>query len=258
MDIAGLQKLTLLDYPGSTAATVFTRGCNLRCPWCYNVPLVDVKSAESAEAPGISEDEFFAFLETRHGKLDGVCITGGEPTMQHGLAEFCVRVKKAGFSVKLDTNGTNARVLHLLVDQGLVDYVALDVKNSRERYPETVGRPDDIDFIYDICSCINLLNEASIPFEFRTTVVDEFHTLDDLTSLARWITSENALAYDNEKDAAINELGFHQPPWYLQQFDEHAPSLLGNRPLHAWSAERMREAAATLQAINPNTMVRGI
>ena len=138
MRIAGLQKLTLLDFPEHTAATVFLPGCNFRCPFCHNAALVLGAGDATGDTP---VEEFFAFLDKRHGLLDGVCITGGEPLLQPELADFCARIKGAGFAVKLDTNGSFPDRLRELVESGLVDYVALDVKNAPERYAETVGVP---------------------------------------------------------------------------------------------------------------------
>ena len=138
MRIAGLQKLTLLDFPEHTAATVFLPGCNFRCPFCHNAALVLGAGDATGDTP---VEEFFAFLDKRHGLLDGVCITGGEPLLQPELADFCARIKGAGFAVKLDTNGSFPDRLRELVESELVDYVALDVKNAPERYAETVGVP---------------------------------------------------------------------------------------------------------------------
>ena len=140
MRIAGLQKLTLLDFPGRTAATVFTPGCNFRCPFCHNAYLV-TGGAPGSTADDVPLEEFFAFLGKRQGLLDGVCITGGEPLMQPGLADFCARVHDLGFAVKLDTNGSFPDRLRALAEAGLVDHVAMAVKNAPARYEETVGVP---------------------------------------------------------------------------------------------------------------------
>lgn len=133
MRIGGLQKLTLLDYPGNVACTVFLSGCNLRCPYCHNTALV---LPEQSNAPGIPESEVFAFLEQRKGKLDGICITGGEPTLQPELPEFLEKICDLGYAIKLDTNGTNPRMLQGLLRDGILDYVAMDIKNSPQRYAE--------------------------------------------------------------------------------------------------------------------------
>ena len=185
MRIAGLQKLTLLDFPGKTAATVFTPGCNFRCPFCHNADLVTGEAGRdgaAADSSALSIDELFAFLGKRQGLLDGVCITGGEPLLQSGIDEFCTRVHELGFAVKLDTNGSFPGRLRALVEEGLVDYVATDVKNAPERYAETVGVP-----AFDLApvqESLDFLRSGAVPYEVRTTVVRELHTADDLRALA--------------------------------------------------------------------------
>ena len=172
MRIAGLQKLTLLDFPGKTAATVFTPGCNFRCPFCHNADLVTGEAGRdgaAADSSALSIDELFAFLGKRQGLLDGVCITGGEPLLQSGIDEFCTRVHELGFAVKLDTNGSFPGRLRALVEEGLVDYVATDVKNAPERYAETVGVP-----AFDLApvqESLDFLRSGAVPYEVRTTVV---------------------------------------------------------------------------------------
>ena len=187
MRIAGLQKLTLLDFPGKTAATVFTPGCNFRCPFCHNADLVTGEAGRdgaAADSSALSIDELFAFLGKRQGLLDGVCITGGEPLLQSGIDEFCTRVHELGFAVKLDTNGSFPGRLRALVEEGLVDYVATDVKNAPERYAETVGVP-----AFDLApvqESLDFLRSGAVPYEVRTTVVRELHTADDLRALAAY------------------------------------------------------------------------
>lgn len=190
MRIAGLQKLTLLDFPGKTAATVFTPGCNFRCPFCHNADLVTGEAGRdgaAADSSALSIDELFAFLGKRQGLLDGVCITGGEPLLQSGIDEFCTRVHELGFAVKLDTNGSFPGRLRALVEEGLVDYVATDVKNAPERYAETVGVP-----AFDLApvqESLDFLRSGAVPYEVRTTVVRELHTADDC---ARWLRGSKA------------------------------------------------------------------
>ncbi|MDX9888427.1 MAG: anaerobic ribonucleoside-triphosphate reductase activating protein [Anaerovoracaceae bacterium] len=181
MDIYGLQKVTLLDYPGKVACTVFTVGCNFRCPFCHNKSLV----TEIAEDASILEADFFSYLEKRKAVLDGVCITGGEPLLQTDIEDFLVKIKEKGYLVKLDTNGSFASSLKNLVSKGLVDYVAMDVKNSIERYPQTVGL--DICNTKDIEKSVDFLLSGSIPYEFRTTVVGEFHDKESFIKIAQWI-----------------------------------------------------------------------
>ena len=182
MWISGLQKLAMVDFPGKLAATVFTGGCNLRCPFCHNALLVN-RLEENPESHSV--EEVLSFLEKRKGFLDGVVLSGGEPLLTDGAAEFLAAVKDLGFAVKLDTNGCYPGRLKELLDQGLVDYVAMDIKNSREKYAETVGIP-----YFDITpieQSIDLLKNSGVDFEFRTTVVKEFHTAQDLVSIGQWL-----------------------------------------------------------------------
>ena len=182
MLLMGIQKLTLLDYPGKTACTVFTGGCNMRCPFCHNASLVtgDIKAL-----PQLAESELFAFLEKRRGILEGVCITGGEPTLQPDLLEFMARIKEMGFCVKLDTNGTRPDVIEKAIDLGLCDYVAMDIKNSQSLYPDTVG-VKDFD-ITPIIKSVELLKQGRVDYEFRTTILKPLHTEDSLRDIGKWI-----------------------------------------------------------------------
>ncbi len=180
MKIQGLQKMTLLDYPGRVACTVFLGGCDFRCPFCHNYELVEGPMAEA-----VSDDEFFAFLGKRHGLLDGVAITGGEPCLRRDLPEFIAKIHDAAFPVKLDTNGNNPTMLRRLIDDGLVDYVAMDVKNSPSKYAETIGlREFDIGSVNE---SIGLLLQNRVPYEFRTTVIREFHEARDFEEIGAWI-----------------------------------------------------------------------
>jgi len=181
MELHGLQKLTLLDYPGKTGCTLFFGGCNLRCPFCHNASLV----LRPGSCPTIPENELFAFLKKRQGLLDGVCVTGGEPLLQPGLADLLKRIRELGYAVKLDTNGCFPDRLEKLIEAGLVDYVAMDLKNSREEYPKTVGIAN-----FDtapIDQSIRLLMEGRVEYEFRTTVVQGLHTVHSLGAAAFWI-----------------------------------------------------------------------
>lgn len=180
MKIYGLQKLTLLDYPEKTACTVFTAGCNFRCPFCHNASLVT-----HIDGDEIGEQAFFDFLRSRQGLLQGVCVTGGEPTVQPDLLDFLVRIKSLGFLVKLDTNGARPDILKRAVSDGLVDYVAMDIKNSPARYGETVGI-DGFDTA-PIEESVRFLLGGSVDYEFRTTVVRQYHTAEDIAELGRFI-----------------------------------------------------------------------
>ncbi len=182
--IKGLQKLTLLDFPGVVSATVFLGGCNLRCPFCHNASLViPEKFGET-----ISDEEFFAFLESRRGRLQGVCVSGGEPTLYPNIADFLGRIKDIGYLVKLDTNGTRPEVLQSLIDKGLVDYVAMDIKNSPLSYAKTVGISN-----FDptpIAESAAILMNGKVDFEFRTTVVKELHSERDIENIGKWLSGE--------------------------------------------------------------------
>ncbi len=182
MLIGGYQKLTLIDYPGKIATTVFTVGCNFRCPFCHNPELV--KSITYNSQPNVLEKEFFAFLKKRRGKLDGVCITGGEPTLQSDLIDFIKKVKKMGFLIKLDTNGTRPDVLKKLYKARLLDFVAMDIKNNLEKYAQTCGEKVDIERIK---LSVELIKNSGVPYEFRTTVVPGLHTEEDFEKIAEWL-----------------------------------------------------------------------
>jgi len=185
MILGGFQKLTLLDYPGKIAATVFTLGCSFRCPFCHNPELVDLRLAHNEE----SEKEFFDFLKKRKGKLEGVCITGGEPTIQPDIIDFIKKIKEMGFLVKLDSNGTRPDVLKKIFDQKLVDYVAMDIKSDLDNYEKVVGTKIDKDRIR---LSVNLIRNSRIPYEFRTTVVPGLHEEKDFLEIAKWISGAQA------------------------------------------------------------------
>ena len=185
MLICGLQKLSLLDYPGKLAATIFTGGCNLRCPFCHNALLV----TRVSESPVISEEELFTFLNNRAGKLDGVCITGGEPLLQKDLESFILKIKDLGFLVKLDTNGCFPDRLRMLLDKGIIDYVAMDIKNSPEKYALTVGIEG-----FDpapVFESAKLLMNGSTPYEFRTTLAEGLHTAEDMEKIGELLHGAN-------------------------------------------------------------------
>ena len=180
MNIFGLQKMTLLDFPGKVACTVFLGGCNFRCPFCHNFELL------GAEAQPVMDDEkLLAFLKQRQGLLDGVCITGGEPTLQPGLPQLLERIKVLGYPVKLDTNGYRPDVLRSLVENKLVDYVAMDIKNGPRQYAATAGLPALK--LERIEESIRFLLEGTVDYEFRTTVVDPLHDEASITAMAQWL-----------------------------------------------------------------------
>ena len=217
MLICGLQKLTLLDYPEKTACTIFTYGCNFRCPFCHNALLV----TEKVEGI-IDEEEVLSFLKKRQGILDGVCITGGEPTNQKDLIPFMKKIKDMGYLVKLDTNGYNPDVLGEILSQGLADYVAMDLKNSEEKYPLTAGTEIDTE---KILTSINLIKEKAPDYEFRTTVVSEFHNEEDIEKICLMAGSNSKL--------------------YLQQFKDSGNLISAG--LSPWETDRMKKVVSFLQ-----------
>lgn len=180
MLIKGFQKLTLLDFPGRTACTVFTGGCNLRCPFCHNALLVTEMDDDRFE-----EEEIFEHLERRKNVLDGIAITGGEPLLQKDIERFLYELKDTGIAVKLDTNGCYPEKLKGILELGLADYVAMDIKNSPQKYGVTVG-VENFD-ISPINSSIELIKNSGVDYEFRTTVTENFHTVDDVEEIAKWI-----------------------------------------------------------------------
>ena len=180
MKIHGLQKMTLLDFPGRVACTVFLGGCDVRCPFCHNFELVD-----GSAPPVMTDTELLAFLEKRRGLLDGVAVTGGEPCLRPDLPELLRRIRALGYAVKLDTNGTSPGMLRRILSEGLADYVAMDIKNSPAKYAQTVGLPS-LD-LSPVRESVRLLMAGETDFEFRTTVVREFHTEADIEEIGRWI-----------------------------------------------------------------------
>lgn len=180
MKLLGLQKLTLLDYPEHMACTVFVGGCNFRCPFCHNRDLVFLPEGMGE----IPFEEFFAFLKKRKGILDGVCVTGGEPLLHPEIKSFIKDIKALGYLIKVDTNGSYPERLKELAGEGLIDYVAMDIKNSKERYEETAGTAVPLD---KVCESAEFLLSGAVDYEFRTTVVKEFHSEADFISIREWI-----------------------------------------------------------------------
>ena len=180
MKICGFNKTTLLDYPGCVAATIFLGGCNFRCPFCHNGDLV----LKSGQMTGYEEKEVLAFLKKRRNVLEGVCITGGEPTLHAELPEFISKIKELGYLVKLDTNGSNPEMLKSLVKEKLIDYVAMDVKAPLAKYEKVCGVAVDVE---KIKQSVEFLKQGEIPYEFRTTVVKELHTGEDILEIGRYL-----------------------------------------------------------------------
>ena len=206
MNIQGLQKLTLLDFPGKMACTVFTGGCNLRCPFCHNSPLVINPPSETA----YTTEDIIAYLNSRRGMLDGVAVTGGEPLMQPDIEDFISCIKDEGFAVKLDTNGTYPDKLANLIDKGLVDYVAMDVKSGKTGYPQCVGIGG-----YDLSKVeksVDLLKEGKVDYEFRTTVAQGLHTDEDIEEMGRWLKGARRHFLQAFKDSG-DLIGFGLTPF---------------------------------------------
>ncbi len=230
MRISGLQKLSMVDYPGKLAATVFTGGCDLRCPFCHNAPLV----LRVAETPEFSQEEVLSFLRTRQGLLDGVVLSGGEPLLQADAAEFLAAVRSLGFSVKLDTNGCHPEALANILERGLTDYVAMDIKNRREKYAETAGMPG-----FDLApveESVRLLQSSGVDFEFRTTVVREFHTAADIRAIGQWLEGS--------------------PRYFLQKFVDSG-DLVGTG-CHGLEDAEMRALAETARPWFREVALRGV
>ncbi len=195
MQIHGFQKMTLLDYPGRVAATVFTAGCNLRCPFCHNAALVTkINLADELDPEYVME-----YLKKRRGILDGVCVTGGEPLLSEGVFELLKKIKDLGYPVKLDTNGTFPERLRRAVFGGLCDTVAMDIKNSPERYAETVGVPG-LD-LGPIRESVEFLKSGAVDHEFRTTVAPELHTEDDIEKIGQWLKGSDRYFLQAFKDS---------------------------------------------------------
>ena len=182
MEIGGLQKLTLIDYPKKLACTVFTAGCNFRCPFCYSSELVLPEKIKNQ--PRVSQLEFFKFLEGKKGLIEGVVICGGEPTVHKDLIPFVKKIKKLGFSVKLDTNGSNPAVLKKLIGNGLIDYVAMDIKGPKDHYQKISMSKISVNSVE---RSVKILKESKIDSEFRTTVVPGLLDKKEITQMARWI-----------------------------------------------------------------------
>lgn len=237
MKISGLQKLTLLDYPGRVACTVFMGGCNFRCPFCHNSQLLGPNAETFMET-----EELLTFLKSRVGVLEGVCITGGEPTLQKDLPDLLRAIKEMGYAVKLDTNGYRPEVLKALVAEGLVDYVAMDVKNSPERYAITCGIESDGFDLSRIEESLRFLMEDTVDYELRTTVVHPLHDEEAIGAMGDWLLN---LVPDRRAKAL-----------YLQPFvDRDTVAVAGLLPP---AAEEMREYKGFLEGCAQAVELRGI
>jgi len=234
MMISGLQKMSLVDFPGKVACTVFTGGCDLRCPFCHNFELVlhPVREMET--------EELLAFLRKRVGLLDGVCITGGEPCLHRDLPDLMQQIRALGFAVKLDTNGNHPDVLKEVLDRGVADYVAIDVKNDPERYAATIGLK-----AFDLTAykeSLRMLMASGVDYELRTTVIDELHDEDSFLGMRQM----------------LSELleGRKLPHYYLQAF--HDRDTVPFEGFHAPSKEKLEAYAAIMSEISETCAIRGV
>jgi len=229
MKIAGIQKLSLVDYPEKICCTVFTAGCNFRCPFCHNAALVTHIGEESEPL-----NEVLSFLQKRKNLLQAVCVSGGEPLLQHGVDDFIKQVKEMGYLVKLDTNGSMPDKLKKLCQTRLVDFVAMDIKNSKQKYAMTAGLKT-----FDLApveESVSFLLKGTVPFEFRTTVVREFHAAEDFKEIAKWIGNPDR--------------------YFLQQFVNSGDLIDGN--MHGYDNNEMQQLIEQVKKYIPNARLRGV
>ena len=230
MNICGYQKTTLLDYPGHVAATIFTGGCNFRCPFCHNTDLI----TKSPITNIISEEEIFNFLKKRKNVLSGICITGGEPTLQPDLPEFIQKVRSLGYKIKLDTNGYCPEIIADLLTKNLLDYIAMDIKTGFSNYTKVSGVPNlNIKHIKD---SISLIENSDIPYEFRTTAVKELHTETDFQEIALMLSSKS--------------------PYFIQSFKDSGNILTPG--LSSCDTETLNNYLSVIKERIPNAILRGI
>ncbi len=232
LKIGGLMKTSLVDYPGKICATVFTSGCSYKCPFCHNRDLVYIPENYAF----IDVDEILEFLKKRKNILDGVCISGGEPLLQKQLIPFLREIKSIGYDIKLDVTGNFLDRLKDIVELGLVDYIAMDVKNTKEKYAMSVGMDQEHFTVDEIDECMNYIKQCGVPYEFRTTIVEELHTVEDIVSIAKWI---------KECDA-----------WYLQQFSDSGNCI--HEGFHAYGRDVMNQMLEEARKIIPCVELRGV
>lgn len=230
MHIAGMQKLTLLDFPGVVACTIFTSGCNFRCPFCHNASLV----LPQRHTDYLEETAVLAYLQRRKGILDGVTITGGEPLLQPDLAPFLKEIRAMGYQIKLDTNGAFPDALIALVDAGLVDKVAMDLKNAPEQYEKTTGSPVDLDALTRTKA---FLLSGRVDYEFRTTLVRGLHTDESVRQAAKWICGAKA--------------------YYLQQYQDSG-DVIAPEGLNSFTETEMKRFAHIASEFVPAVQIRGL
>jgi len=229
MKIHGLQKMTLLDFPGRVACTVFLGGCDMRCPFCHNAELID-----GSAPPIMDEEELLAFLRKRKGLLDGVAVTGGEPLLRPDFISLAEKIRDLGYPLKLDTNGTHPDRLREIIRRGLADYVAMDIKNSPARYAETAGL-EELD-LAPVRESVSILMEGKTEYEFRTTVVAQLHDADSFREIGKWIRGAKR--------------------YFLQKFTDRDTVPFGG--FCAPSDDEMRQYAEIAREYVPGTELRGI
>lgn len=240
MNIAGIQKLTLLDYPGKVACIVFTKGCNFRCPYCHNASLVLSEAGENFEGKDIpmEESEIFSFLQKRRGVIDGVVITGGEPLLNESLPHFLEKIKSMGYSVKIDTNGSRPALLKKIVAEGLADKIAMDIKSGPGGYAKASGlRHLDFTAVDESKNFIMSMDRSKTSYEFRTTLVKGIHKMRDIIELSKWIAGAES--------------------YYLQQFKDSG-NLIASAGLSAYDEREMNLFADAVRPYIPTVQVRGI
>ena len=232
LKIGGLVKMSLVDYPDKVCATIFTSGCSFKCPYCHNRDLVYIPENYSF----VNVEEIFSYLEKRKNLLDGVCISGGEPLMQEKLIPFLKEIKNIGYDIKLDYTGNFLNRLKEIVELDLVDYIAMDIKNTKEKYAMTIGNESEHFSVDMIDESMQYIKQCGIPYEFRTTIVKELHTKDDILNIAKWIGTCEA--------------------WYLQQFNDSDNCI--HAGFHAYETEEMNDIFVEAKKIMPNVKLRGV
>ena len=233
MHISGLQKLSLLDYPGKIACTIFLNGCNFKCHFCHNKDLV-LQDSLSKPFEWIELTQFIDFIKTRQNKLDAVCISGGEPLLHNDILDLIEKIKSLGFLVKLDTNGYLVEKLKQVVNTGLIDYVAMDIKTSKDKYAE-ITNYNNFD-VNKIMESVSFLKTGIVAYEFRTTLIKEFHTEKEIVELSNWIQGDSK--------------------WFFQKFVDSGNTITKN--LHALEDEEMKRFVSMAKEFVPNVQIRGM
>lgn len=268
VNIVGFMPTTLLDYPGKVACSIFMGGCNFRCPYCQNASLVLTENEYSTNGlkkikncsqnpKHFSEDEILNFLQKRKNILDGVCITGGEPTLQKDLFEFIFQIKNLGYNVKLDTNGYRPDILQRLIDGNLIDYVAMDIKSSKAGYHLATGLNSTFD-ISPISVSVELLKKGKLPYEFRTTLVKGIHTEQDIYDLADWLENAKAYYLQSYKDSDYTIQKMKESKILSSSSCSNKLNIEENITFAPFSPKELEHFLLILQNKIPNTSLRGV